>query len=560
MLNNQLDPNPLLYSNFMNAIKNNSAFSGLNIDNNLVATLRNNINGTVIKDLSDGKIYRAEVRFTTTDGQLSFNTSDPVYTYGRAYINTTTNTAYGNSVITFDENDSSSDQFDVYYDIVKWYIVLREETAGVVSIPNSRKHLIDGTYDMVCMPYSDDLNISLINNSQTVTIRSNKELAINTMQSLALAGGSNVYDVQILPYCPCREYINSVDRNIDLTGSVLSKDYVIITDQSATPAVLGVMMFCSNCQQDDIILLNKNDNYQPYSTPVNNIKKEYNTRIYRLSSPNFAASFEFNPAMNRGVECYLASYTYKPFNPYIRVRPQFKGMYGNNFQDGRGLILQGDFSIATMTDKWVEFEIQNKNYLNTFNREIDTLELQNKIGREEDIAKAITGIFTGAASGAMTGAVASGGNPYAAIAGAAVGGIASGVTGVIDLENNRKLRNDAIDKAKTLFEHNLQNIKALPNTIRNIGCLTNDFTLVPVLEMYEASDSELEAFDRKMEYYGMSVMKQGQIFEFLNPNGETFIKGDLIRLLPPEGIIEESDNHFAETLSAEVQKGIYIGG
>ena len=198
--------------------------------------------------------------------------------------------------------------------------------------------------------------------------------------------------------------------------------------------------------------------------------------------------------------------------------------------------------------------------MNTFNREIQSLNLQNKIAGQQDVINAITGTFTGAASGAMTGAVASGGNPYAAAAGAVIGAGASLAGGIADISNNKKLRNDAIDKAKTLFNYNMENIKAIPNTLRNVGCLTTDNVLVPVLEYYTASDDEIDAFEKKIKYYGMSVMKVGALVDYINPLDETFIQGQLLRLLPPDGIIEEADNHFSEELSAEVQKGLYIGG
>ena len=150
------------------------------------------------------------------------------------------------------------------------------------------------------------------------------------------------------------------------------------------------------------------------------------------------------------------------------------------------------------------------------------------------------------------------GGPWGAVAGAAVGAVSSIGTGILDYQNSERLRNDTINKAKTLFNYNLENIKALPNTIRNVGALTIDNVLVPVLEYYCASDDEIDTFEKKMQYYGMSVMKAGQLLEYINPLQDTFVQGYLLRLLPPEGIAEEADNHLAEEISNEVQKGLYI--
>ena len=106
----------------------------------------------------------------------------------------------------------------------------------------------------------------------------------------------------------------------------------------------------------------------------------------------------------------------------------------------------------------------------------------------------------------------------------------------------------------------MDNIKALPNTLANVGCFTFDNVLVPILEFYQASPDEIDAFEKKMQYYGMSVMKVGQVVDYLNPLQETFVQGYLLRLLSPEGVNTEADNHLAEELSKEFQKGLYIGG
>ena len=278
--------------------------------------------------------------------------------------------------------------------------------------------------------------------------------------------------------------------------------------------------------------------------------------MWRLCSPNFASIFEFSPGKNNGVSNFLMSATYKPYNPYIRVRPQFNRLYGGDFKDGRGLILQGDFSIPALSSAWANYEMNNKNYLNAFNREIQSMELQKKIGETQDVVNAITGTFQGTATGAAAGGMA--GGVYGAIAGAVVGATSSLAGGIADVSNNRKLRNDSIDKAKTLFHYNLQNIQAIPSTLRNIGCLTSDNVLIPLLEYYTASDDEIDTFRKKMQYYGMTVNKIGYILEYLETNKETFVQGYLLRLLPADGVVEEADNHLAEELSSEVQKGLYI--
>lgn len=567
-LNYILDPNPLIYSNFMSALTTAAGLTAA--DKSLAENLYYNYNGKTIKDNVTNKVYRISVMIDIADGQFSYTTSDNLYTRGKAFIKETLNTNYGNMAIEFDPDNASTDQFDLYYHYNKYYIKLTEEVPVALSIQSAstRQHTLDAAYDMFCLPFGD-LTYKYSSGGQTKYVGMTKELAMNIAQSIAIQGGDNIYDLQILPYCPMRECIvSSVSGGFwfDIRG-LTSGQYDTIVDQSAGALVMGFLIYPSNSQETFQLRDCYGDLYTvPQFTDAYSIKKDYNTKMYRLSSPNFASSFEFSMAMNDGIEYYLVSYTYKPYNPYVRIRPKFNRMYKQDYKDGRGLILQGDFSVPTLTDQWISFEIQNKNYLNTFNREIDSMELQNTIGREEDIVKAVTGAITGAASGAVAGAIggsAAGpvGTAVGAIGGAVIGGVTSAIGGVVDIGNNQKLRNDAIDKAKTLFNYQLDNIKALPRTIRNIGCFTADFTVVPVLEEYEASQDEIDTFEKKMQWYGMSVMKPGTILEYLKNEGETFIQGQLLRLESRDvDIIEEADNHFAEALSAEVGKGLYIGG
>ena len=82
------------------------------------------------------------------------------------------------------------------------------------------------------------------------------------------------------------------------------------------------------------------------------MKIDSQTDFYRLVSPNYQGSFDFNVARNGGrVEGFIADCTYKPYTPYIRVAPQFAWLYGTEYGDARGLICSGDFSIGFYTDK-----------------------------------------------------------------------------------------------------------------------------------------------------------------------------------------------------------------
>ena len=550
---NNMSNNGLAYAQMIQALK---ADLPVNLDNATVDYINNNLKGKSIKDNATGKKYTILVEEVEEFEKLTI--SSTLNARIRFLMPSSVSSQFGTTTKTVEDSTLKNNNLQITYHVKKYKIKLQEAYGVQTTLPkddtsnaNFRQHLEDAPYDMFAIPYSERLVIKTGSNTTLIpNIKAGMAIANGFVTTL---GDAMVYDIQVLPYCPVRQFIKS-DGSFDITAANATQVQPIV-DSANTDTILNYVFYCSSSQMENIKLLNKDDNLNPYSITIENYKESVNLDMYRLCSPNFASIFEFSPAKNDGVEYFEFSASYKPYNPYIKIKPHFNRLYGTNDRDARGLILQGDFSIPTMSSAWANYELQNKNYLNTFNREIASLELQNEVGQMEDVWKAIAGTFQGAASGAVAGGMAGGG--YGAIAGAVVGGVTSAVSGGVDIYNNARLRNDAIDKAKDLFRYNLQNIKALPYSIRNVGCLTADNVLVPLLEYYSASDEEKDAFNKKMQYYGMSINKVGKIIDFINASEETFIQGYLLRLLPTAET-EEADNHLAEELSMEVQKGLYI--
>lgn len=530
-----------------------------NPNNSLYSTLQS-YNGKTIKDTSNNKVYRITILTEERDNEWAWTSGDTNYENLINdlidYLPGRISTSYGNAVayayppIVYDYD---ADFIRINFNLMRCKIQLNEVANVQTILPKDdqsnviyRTHLVDAPYDMFAIPYGD---LRVKNGANYVDCNKDIALAMATAFVTEL-GAENVYDLQLLPYCPVRQYIQN-DGTFDITAA---------TDTQVREITLGgspinYVFYCSQSQFEITDLKDKSLNI--YHIDVTDVKKQYNTEIYRLCSPNFASTFEFNPAQNGGVDCFQVTATYKPFTPYVRIHPKWGRMYGDpHSYDGRGLILQGDFSLPRVTSAWTEYQLQNKNYLNIFNREIQSLELQNKISGTQDFFKAMSGVITGTVGGSVAGGYM-GGN-VGGIVGAGVGSVMSAVGGALDVTNNMTLRNDAIDKAQSNFNWNLENIQALPYSLANVSALTYDNALVPVLEFYQASDAEMDAFEKKMQYYGMAVMKVGQITDFLNPLGESFVQGQLLRVLNDDDNLE-CDNHLATELGAEISKGLYIG-
>ena len=417
------------------------------------------------------------------------------------------------------------------------------------SIPQTVKKLEDAPYKMFAIPYYREkitsnprYQVSLDGSTYTYC---DEDLMMSWAMDIATQFGDNLYDLQILPYCPLSNWrgrtgtTNAAIWAVDKSENV---DFVYLTETvGSTTYNRGFCFFCDVSSKEQFL------NY-----PINIVdyKIENECDMYRLCSPNYASVFEFNAAKNNGVEGYNVRCTYKPYQPFISVAPKFSRLYGKDFKDNRGLILAGDFSLPIVKDAWVNYQLQNKNYLLAFDRQIENMEVGFRQQRIQSIAGAITGTLQGGVSGAAAGGMA--GGPWGAVAGAAIGTVSSAVGGIVDANMQREMQREAVDFTRDNFGFQLGNIKALPNTLNKVSSIVANSKLFPFLEYYTCTDEEKQALDDKLKYNGMTIGRIGKIEDFVHPDAQTYVKGQLIRL---EG---NYDAHTANEIANEFMKGWYI--
>lgn len=446
--------------------------------------------------------------------------------------------------------------FEVAVTGQKYKIELKQKTALTSKVVITNDAIIpnDAPYRLFCMPYQPEgfgFNFRMGNTLYAMQPQTSMSIMTTLISKYS---GSFIYDAQILPYCPVKEFFDPTDQ-FDL-GNVQSSSgdslegikYIVVKDPTNTK-VQGFIAFASNVSFTTQI--NKN-------IPIGNLKISNECDKYRLCSPNFNGAFDFNLAKNRGLEGFTVSCTYKPYQPYIKISPIFSGLYGQNFKDPRGLICGGDFGLPLLNDKWADYEINNKNYLNSFNRQIENMEVQQKYQRLSDLVGGITGTGAGAAAGALAGSSMMPG--IGTGIGAAVGAGLSAAGGIADYYVNEKLRSEAIEYTMDQFNYSLQNIQALPYTLSRVSAFNIDNTIYPILEYYTCTDREKEAFANKIAWNGMTVMAIGKIRDYINNEwsygditSKGYIKGKLIRI---ENM--DDDFHIVNAISAEINKGVYI--
>ena len=407
------------------------------------------------------------------------------------------------------------------------------------SLPQTVRKLDDAPYKMFCMPYYTGNYKYRFSVDGTSYWDVDKEIQMGWAMSIAKELGDSLYDLQILPYCPISNFEMANDRALYSVGKTVNVDYVEL--KRSDNVTCGYCSFCDVSSKEQFIK-------RPIE--VLDYKVENQCDMYRLCSPNYASVFEFNAARNGGVEGYNVRYTYKPYQPFINVAPKFGRLYGKDFKDNRGLILSGDFSLPIVKDSWINYQLQNKNYLLSFDRQVENMEVQ--YGWQK--AQAITGAVAGTLQGGFTGAAAGGmmGGVGGAIAGGVIGTGTSLAGGIMDVNMQQALHNEALDFAKDNFGYQLGNIKALPNTLNKVSSIVANSKLFPFVEYYTCTDEERQAFEDKLKYNGMSIGRIGHILDFKHPDMQTYVKGQIIRL---EG---KFDTHMVNEIANEFNKGWYI--
>lgn len=282
--------------------------------------------------------------------------------------------------------------------------------------------------------------------------------------------------------------------------------------------------------------------------------------FYRLTSPNYNSFYEFKKTkLKDGITRITAICTYKPQTPYIKINPDLNdSLYSvKDYNDNIGLMLAGDYSIPMISDAMINYELQNRNYQAIFNRQVQNLDVNQRIAKEQQqfqgLVGAITAPIAGGLAGAATGAKA---GPYGAAFGAVVGAGAGGAAGIAgyvkDQEWLQQQQAEARDFAVDQFQYQLGNIQALPQSMTKSTPLSYNNKVWPILEHFSCTDREKEVLKDKIKYNGMTIMAIGSLIDYSTAG--SYLKGQMIRLNDLN-----DDSHVANAIYEEVNKGFYEG-
>lgn len=504
-------------------------------------------NGKIVLDTANTTYYK--INITSVADKFTYNVPASGTSYNAL-------NAITKSVISGDANDKAF-VIEVQgnkYSYTKTAVSL---DSYEYTIDINHQTLNDQIYDMFVIPYWTGNTTTLIGigTGQTVGYEGGK-VGLAVANDLIKANSSNgkLKDIQILPYFPMPSIVTEDSSFGFPVSQIILPDstYVSWIKDSKGNNVNGII-WCNQSQFE--FTARVKDEFGQTIPHTDNVKLSNECDFIRLVAPNHQSMFEFNPAKNGSktndlifnVEC-----TYKPYQPSIHVKPQFDKLYGPNdlYKDERGLLFSGDFSMTQGTDAWTQYKRQNVNYLNIFDRQIQNMEVSNKIQNTQSIVSGVVG-----ALGAGVGVGVATGN-----AGLGIGaGLLSGIGGAIDYGMQRELQNEALDYKRDMFNYQLGNIKALPDTISKIDAFNNVFALWPIIEYYTCTEEEKKAVANKIAYNSMSVGRIGKIKDFKDNKwsygditSKGYIKGSLIR------VDIDEDTHYINELANEIYKGVYF--
>lgn len=427
---------------------------------------------------------------------------------------------------------------------------LEDGTYSITFPSSGLQRTLTTPYDIIAMPILGSYTAGTIACDLTVT--SARQISM----LFASAFGDSVLDTQWLPYG--LGHIN---------GAIQSPyDPIPIMEGTSTKGALFVLeddMFTRTIQSSSIADLSA---LQEDLSGLTNLQARiYNEEHYfRLVSPNYASQFEFNPIRNNGeLTEFRIEVGLKPYTPYIYIWPLFSssGLYGGNFNDGRGLILSGDFSLDRASNAWANYELNNKNYELIFNRQIQSLDLQNtyheQLATQSEVKSILGGI--GGTVGGILGGMKTGSKlgPAGTIAGGVIGGVAglgtgiySAVTTFQNKASEQAIRDDSRQATIDQFQYQLGNIQASPNTLTKISAINPGFKIYPILEVYECTDQEKRNLLNSIIWNGIDINIVTALEEF----DYGFIKGSLLEFNSNIGLNDQQ----CRAMNAELQYGIYL--
>ena len=298
--------------------------------------------------------------------------------------------------------------------------------------------------------------------------------------------------------------------------------------------------------------LNLDDYYFSVSQePLSNMNKETDT--IKLVSPSRATQFMWSPYNNDGNMNFNIKATIRPFSTVIYIRPQTTGLLMYNYDDKNCLIIEEDFSLTQLSSEWSQYVRQNRNYNNTFNREIQGREVERSWERRIEQAQAKSDEWTARNISAQKAQAYTGNLPILSSIAGAIGTAwkdsAYMEAAQLDREYNEAMYQESLSLAKDMFNYQLDNIKSQPTIPSKITTIDCKFLGYVYIEYYSTNPTEKQAIENYYYYNGNRIDDYGTFNDYWG----NFVRGKII-------IAKNYTQPELNELNRRLQAGIFTGG
>ena len=358
------------------------------------------------------------------------------------------------------------------------------------------------------------------------------------------SAGSGIEDAE-LGQALMQMSANTANLNND-TGQIIDIQYLpfsIATQKNDNIIVNQASMTAEFLNLDDYY-------FNIQNSPLTNINKETDT--IKLVSPSRASQFVFSPYNNDGNLNFEFKATIRPFSTIMYLRPHTTGLLLADFDDKNCLIIEEDFSLTLLSSEWSQYVRQNRNYMNTFNREIQGREFERTWERRVEQAQAKSDEWTARNISAQKAQAYTGNLPIISSIAGAIGTAwkdsAYMEAAQVDREYNEAMYQESLSLSRDMFSYQLDNIKAqptIPNKITTIDCKFMGYIL---MEYWSTNETEKAAINNYYNYNGNRIDAYGTFNDYWG----SFIRGKII-------ISQNYTQPEINELNRRLQMGVFTG-
>lgn len=413
----------------------------------------------------------------------------------------------------------------------------RQTDTSTLKLPNAGALVQDSPYYMLFIP---EANTKMKCGNTTWTQQVDAYQIYNQLQ---VTFNSFIYDVQRVPYTPY-----ALDIEDDGTV-VLPNESQIGFAKNAAGEIEACAYFCN---QDSFWF-----DIEPTSTYLDELKDQKDltvkiqseTTLLRLCSMDGSSSININGAKNLGLSKLRVNCRYAPYQSYISLQPQWSMFYGAEIglKDTRGLNLTSTNSVTRTSNQWQDYVLQNQNYQDIFNRQIQSMDAQFDIQADKAVRDMIFGLVNTGVSAGMSS------NPGSAAGNLIHGGLnliqqGLGYSDMVD--SFRERRSLSVD----MFNLQNGNIKARADTLSKVNAMSPIYNTWPYIEIYTTTPEEKTALTNYITEFSMNIgamTSQLSAYVTNNPNTRKFIQADIIRMSG------KMDAHLAEEIRSLISEGVY---